>query len=161
MQKIFDRINDGLVVLACGIAVFWIGSISYAVATRYALGFVTGGLFQIWEYALLWVPLLGAAWLLRREGHVKLDIVIIRLPARAQAVLNFITSLLGVGLCLLLTYYSARLTWETYVLGFTFVGEINVPRHVVNLIFPVGFALLSIQFVRRANGYFQAVRKAP
>jgi len=160
LQKIFDRVNDGLVVLACGIAVFWIGSITYAVVTRYALGFVTRGLFQIWEYGLLWVPLLGAAWLLQREGHVKLDILVIRLPARPQAVLNFITSLLGGGLCLLLTYYSAHVTWEAYVLGLTFVGEINVPRYVVNMILPAGFALLSIQFVRRAHGYFQAMRKA-
>lgn len=150
----FDRINDFLFLMAAVVLLFLVLSISYAVFTRYVLGFTTKGLFQIWEYSLLYLPFLGAAWLLRREGHVGVDIVVRKLRPQAQIVVNFITSVLNAVICLIIAWYGSEATLKSFQTGVSLLGEIMVPKYLILMIIPIGSFLFAIQFLRRAYGYF-------
>ncbi|PON17846.1 hypothetical protein C2W62_11000 [Candidatus Entotheonella serta] len=46
-------------------------------------------ILQYTEYILLWLTFLGAAWLLREEGHIRIDTVISRLGASSRRNLNW------------------------------------------------------------------------
>ncbi len=81
--RVFDRLNGVLAVMGATLLILVMLSVSYNVATRYFFRFSTPGMFEIWEYSLLYMTFLGAAWLLRREGHVSMDIVLNHLKPRA------------------------------------------------------------------------------
>ena len=155
VANIFDRLNDLLALVAMVLLAFLMLSITYAVVTRYFLGFTTKGLFEIWEYSMLYIPFLGAAWLLRKEGHVGVDIVLTHLKPRIQAVLNTITSFLGTLPCLALAWYGTQTTWESFQAGYRITNsELYPPEFLILMIIPIGSFLLFIQFMRRTRRYF-------
>jgi len=157
----FDRLNDLFALMAIVLLVFLMLSVTYAVIIRYFLGLTTKGLFEIWEYSLLYIPFLGAAWLLKREGHVSVDVVINYLNLRVRAILNTITSILGASVCLALAWGGTQVTWECFQEGRRIPGELYPPEFPILMIIPLGSFLLFIQFMRRAYRYSGGWRVPP
>ncbi|MFC2047546.1 TRAP transporter small permease, partial [Chloroflexota bacterium] len=110
---------------------------------------------EVGEYGLLYMSFLGAAWVLRREGHVKMDLVLNRLKLRSQVLLNVITSILGAIVFLIVTWYSAHFTWDLFQLGYIVDAYLDPPKWPIMAIIPVGSFLFSIQFLRRSYGYLR------
>jgi TRAP-type C4-dicarboxylate transport system permease small subunit len=92
---LFDRIIDLLASLAGGLILFMMLSICIDVVLRYFLNRPLTWGVEISEYILLWSTLLSVAWVLKIEGHVKIDLVVNRLNPRNQCLVNTITSILG------------------------------------------------------------------
>ena len=113
-------------------------------------------LFEIWEYGLLYIPFLGAAWLLRIEGHVKMEMVIDRLNPKRQSVLNTITSIIGVIIFLVMTWYGAKSTWFLFQSGHYMPTDLKPPTFLIILIIPAGSLLLFIQSLRRTHGFLRS-----
>ena len=152
--NIFDRFNDVLAAVAAGILAFLMLSVAYSVVLRYAFDSSVTGLFEVWEYAILYLPFLGGAWLLRKEGHVVMDVLISRMKPKGQATLIIITSVVGSLTCLALAWYGTRLTWASFHAGYVITeGEIYPPEYLVLMVIPLGFWLLFIEFLRRTHRY--------
>jgi TRAP-type C4-dicarboxylate transport system permease small subunit len=153
--RVFDRLNSVLAVIGATLLILVMLSVCYAVVIRYFFNLNTPGMFEIWEYSLLYITMLGAAWLLRKEGHVSMDIVISRLRPRAQAMLNTITSILGIIMFLALTWYGTLATWRLFQAGTRIPGDLYPPQGAIVIIIPIGSFLLLVQFMRRAHGYIK------
>ena len=156
MGRVFDQIIRAGMVVAGFLVLFMIFTTGYEVIVRY-IGFTP----PIWrlqanQYSLLWITFLATAWLLRREGHVRVEIVLGHIPPRARAVLNTITSAICALLCLGVTWVACRVVWSLHVRGVEEIGSITVPFSAVMAIVPVGSFLLFIQFIRRAGGYWRS-----
>lgn len=151
---IFDHFNNFGALLAKVLLAFLVLSITFTVVTRYFFNFVPKGLFEIWEYCLLWIPFLGAAWLLKREGHVDMDILLTHVKPKVQIIINTITSVLCTITCLALTWFSALTTLKAYQSGIIQIrGELFMPEYIILIIIPIGSALLFVQFLRRTCGF--------
>lgn len=120
------------------------------VIVRYFFKIPMAETFEIVEYSLLWMGFLGAGWVLRREAHTRMDIVLLRLSPRVQAGLNAVTSVICAGMWLLLTYYGFKVTWDSYRTGYFLATLLAPPMWPVFIVIPLGGLLLFIQFVRRA-----------
>ena len=153
---IFDRTIDLLFLLATVLIVFLMLSVSADVVMRYFLGRPIFWVPEITEYSLLWITFLGTAWLLKKEGHIKMEFVIDRLSPRARVILNVITSILCAILCLGLVWAGAKFTWDNFQLGYFVQTVLEPPKFIILLIIPVGSFLLFVQFMRRTYGYLQA-----
>jgi len=55
---------------------------------------------------------------LREEGHVKMDLLLTRLNPRAEAILNIVTSGVGAIICLALTWFGIKVTWDNFQTGY-------------------------------------------
>lgn len=148
---IFNRIMDIMVVMAAVLLIFTMLSIGTEVVSRYFLNKPLFWVLEVSEYSLLFITFLGAAWLLRREKHVKMDLVLNHLGLRTQALLNIVTSIIGTIACLSLAWYSAQATWFTYRDGSVFPTDLEVPEFIILAIIPIGSLLLFIQFLRRTG----------
>lgn len=147
-------IIDGLIT-ACGLLAAVIvaalaGCVALEVVMRYFFGAPTRWVIEFSEYALLWLAFLAGAWILRAEGHVRVEMLTEALSPRWQRRTHFVTSWVGAGVC-------AVLCWTTtaYVLRVRETGEIlfkSVPveKWEIMAVMPPGLALLAIQFARRA-----------
>jgi len=74
---------------------------------------------------------------------------------KAEAMLNTLTSILGAGILLILTYYGTIVTYDFYTRGVPTLKYLKIPEFLVIIVIPVGCFLFALQFIRRANKYYQ------
>jgi TRAP-type C4-dicarboxylate transport system permease small subunit len=148
LSRFLDRILTGMAVLAGLFLLFITFSISYSIFTR-ALNLPS----PVWtvqfnEYSLLWMTFLGSAWVLSRRKHVAVDIITSRLGPSGRKIADIVHSLLGIGVCGLLCWYSALITSNLFQRGVTDVQAVDIPKFLVLIIIPAGFLVLTAQFLR-------------
>jgi TRAP-type C4-dicarboxylate transport system permease small subunit len=159
LSRFFDRATGLLAALAAVVIFFMTGIVCWDVASRFFLGYGLGWTLEVVEYGMLWFTLLASAWVLKRERHVKIDIVLLRLNPRAQGLVNIITSILAAVACLVVTVVSADLTIEYVQTGERLPTQMMPPKFLPYLVIPVGFAFLFVQFARRAYGYWKPLKE--
>lgn len=150
---VFDHIINLLAYLAGVFVVFIMLNIAADVACRKLVGTSLVWALEFSEYSLLFITFLGAAWLLRREGHPSLDIVVNRLNPGARALVNITMSVLGALLCLVVAGFGTATTWDLFQRGVNMATMLEPPKAPLVAIIPIGSLLLFIQFLRRAHGY--------
>ncbi|OGP65510.1 MAG: hypothetical protein A2169_13425, partial [Deltaproteobacteria bacterium RBG_13_47_9] len=142
---IFDRMIDFSVILAAILLVFVTFSVGAEVVLRYLLGRPTIWVVEIAGYTLLYITFLVVAWVQRRDGHVKTELVLNRLNPRLQAVVNVITSLICATVCFILTWYGAKTTLYFFQGGYPTPTPLRIPKFIIIAIIFVGSFLLFIQ----------------
>ncbi|MBI2853951.1 MAG: TRAP transporter small permease [Chloroflexi bacterium] len=154
---IFDRSLDVLAVFSGVLLVLVLLFVNFDVFTRSVLGKSQVWVDQIAQHSMVWITFLGAAWLLRKEGHISLDLVLVRLKPDHQHVMNIVTSAVSAIICLALAWGSIQNTWFQYRMGYLTPTVWEIPMAPVTIIIPIGSLLLSIQFLRRA--YREALKR--
>lgn len=158
LARLFDAALDlgGALAGALLVAVMLITSVK--VLFRYVLREGLIGVDQISGTLLLYITFLGAAWVLRREEHVTIDLLVVRLSPGARRWLHAANSLLGAAICLVLTVYGTLEGLASWQRGILIPAEIEMPR-VVNLaVIPLGSLFLTLEFLRRAR---RSLREPP
>jgi TRAP-type C4-dicarboxylate transport system permease small subunit len=148
--RAFDRLLGGLNYVAMGLVTFMGASVLFEVFMRYLFNSPTRWVVEFSEYMLLYIGFLAGAWVLKHDGHVKIELVTEALPLRLQGALHTVTSLVGAFVCGLFCWYSATYTWEIFWTGEVLFRSVHVPKWAVIAVIPFGMLLLSLQFVRRA-----------
>ncbi len=160
LAAIFDGTLNMLFLLSTLILILISLTILTEVVLRTFFSRPITGTVEINGYALVYVTFLGAAWLLREGGHVRMDIVLTRLRPGTQTLLNIITSILGAIICLVVTWYGAKVSWYSLQTNYLTIRELEVPVFPIVVVVPLSGFLLSIQFLRRAYGYLELWRGA-
>ena len=156
MSKL-NRLLDVLVVCLAWIAggfvlLMWL-SINYEVVMRYFLLSPTSWVTDFTLYFILYITFLGTAWVLAKDGHVKIELLLNVMPLNAQRGFNTVTSVVGAFVCGVLFWYSLKLTVNSFQTEALFVQSVILPRWPVYAVIPLGFFLLIIQFLRRGWHY--------
>lgn len=103
---------------------------------------------QFSEYSMLWMTLLGAAWVLKKGKHVSVDLVTGRLNTRTRRVLNLVHAIMGMAVCGVICWYGAVVAWGQYQRGVTDIQVVDMPKYLILLIIPAGFLFLTLQFLQ-------------
>ena len=129
------------------------------VTLRYVFNQPISGSFDLTEYMMTIVVAFGLAYCAVMKGHVRVDLVVDRLPQRAQAIIDTITSLLALGLFSLITwqcFVHAKLLFASGVTSsvllipaFPFVGVVAVGIALLTLVLLAHFLDFLSQAVRR------------
>ncbi|HUP97798.1 MAG TPA: TRAP transporter small permease subunit [Usitatibacter sp.] len=143
-----DKLNEWI-----GRGVAWLGLIAVLVCTANALGryvFNVGSnaWLEMQWYLNSAVFLLVAAWTLKRNEHVRIDVIAGRLTPRAQAWIDVFGSIfMLLPAVILIAWYS----WPS--LHYSWVGQEHssdpggLIRWPVRLLIPVAFTLLGLQAI--------------
>jgi len=123
--------------------------ITAEVVSRYFLGQPLGWSVEVSEWALLAITFLGAAIVLRDDGHVRVDVLIRVLPVRARRIVGIFAALIGFGICSLAFYYTAQTAYGEYVQNVLTINVIKFPRFWLLLFFPIGFFFLALEWLRK------------
>jgi len=163
LLAILDRTINGMIFLAGLLLVFIMLSVCLDVIMRYFLNRPQVWVTEVIECLLLYITFLGSAWLLREEGHIKVDVVVTRVGRRTSALFGIIGSIIGLFVSFTLTVYGFRLTWDYFLRGIYTPTALEIPVSAIIIIIPVGSFLLLIEFVRRTltfvAGFFIEMRK--
>ena len=154
----FDFIIEFLTYMAGIIIVTVTFAVSCAAVVRY-LGFRPPiWTLQFTEYALLWFTFLGAAWLLREGGHIRIDTVVSRLPTKTQRHVGIINDILGFIVSVIIFWFGTLHTIDLIQRGIMEVKGATVPKSPLFLIIPLGGLTLAIQFGRQ---FFTTISSKP
>jgi TRAP-type C4-dicarboxylate transport system permease small subunit len=150
LGRALDVAMIAFAALAVTIVVALVASVCLEVVMRYFLGVPTRWVVEFSEYALLWLAFLAAAWILRHEGHVKVEMLVEALPPGAQRALHVVVSLVAAAVCALFCWVSASYVLEVRGTGEVLFRSVQLPKWAVMAVMPPGLALLALQCLRRA-----------
>ncbi len=155
---IFDRFIGFLFYMACILIGFSMLSVDVEIIYRVISGKAQLWVIEVSEYILLLMTFMGAAWVLKKDAHVKMDVLINRLEPKTQAILNMVTSIIGAVFILAIVWYGVQVVWTDFVKGTTYYKAVGFPRAPIILFIPLGSLLLFIQLIRRTRGYWREWR---
>lgn len=143
---------NAMAVLAGGLIIFAMLSVVAEVVTRSFMGRPLVWVIEISEYLLLYITFLGTPWLLREEGHVRVDILLRAVNPRVRAFLEALSSVVGASICLILVVYGGQIAWDAYRRGVYNPTILQFPKAPLLAVIPAGSLFLTVQYVRRLAG---------
>ena len=159
--RIIDKIIDAGAFLAASLLIAVMLATTIKVVFRYGLHEGLIGVDQISGTMLLYIAFLGAAWVLRREEHVTLDIVLNRVRPTLRRRMLVASSVLGGLICLTLAVAGTVEVISSLQRGVKIPSELEMPRAVNLVVIPLGCFFLGLQFLRRAWLFAQTTGSSP
>ncbi len=129
--------------------------ITYDVLTRNLLGWSSPWAFDLSEYALVWMTFLAAPWILLRDGHVRVELVVDAVGVRTQRAIGITVSIIGLMVCLVLAWRTGIAAIE-YAQNDVRMARIwNIARIYPYIAVPFGSAALAVAFIARLALYLR------
>ena len=160
-MRIFDWLLDAGSAVSAGLLICIMLATTVKVLFRYGLHTSLIGVDQLSGTLMLYIGMLGAGWVLRRDEHVIVDLLLGHVGERARALLLVASSLIGAAVCLLVAVFGAIEVVNSITRGIRIPAEIEMPRAVNLIVIPVGFLFLGLQFVRRALNGLRGTQSLP
>lgn len=152
MTRIYDRLVEFMGLVAALMLVWLMVSIVISVVMRNIGIQPFAWLFTSAEYALLYMTMLGAPWLVRKKGHVHIELVTAKLPPMGKVVVSRLVALLCVLVCLVLAWKGFDLFQTNIARGDYDVRAYFFPRWMLTISFPIAFGVMAIEFSRFVFG---------
>ncbi|MFT9846327.1 TRAP transporter small permease [Aneurinibacillus sp. REN35] len=102
---------------------------------------------EISMYLLLFTSFVGASYGLKHDAHVGIDLLVSKLAPRAQKKMRMFTSLLCIGLTILIGWRAGVLWLEAYENGWRAESLISTPLSIPYIALPLGMLLMTLQFI--------------
>ncbi len=150
LLRLFDLILNALAVAAGAVLMTMMLATVVKVVLRVFFNHGLLGIDQVSGIMMVYLTFFGAAWVLRNEGHVTIDILTSALPEKARRVVGVVCSLVGAAACLTIAYFSTVATGLSIQRGVMVAAELEIPRAVNLWAIPFGCTLLGLEFLRRA-----------
>ena len=152
LVRAYDAGVSGLAALA-GITVGAACALIVVDVTIRTLGFPPPAYtIAVVEYALLYITMFSAPYLVRERGHVYIDAVISRLPRPLEVASAKLAYLIAIGASLIVMLNSAQLFQEALNTGFYDEQGVDMPYWALYMPIPLGFGLVALEFARYLFG---------
>jgi TRAP-type C4-dicarboxylate transport system permease small subunit len=106
------------------------------------------------EYALLYITLFTAPWLLRSQGHVSIDVLRRSLQPGARRALEIVIYLICLLVSVTISVFAFKQMVFTYGAGQLDARGVNFPRWLLYLPLLISFTLMSIEFITMCFGAY-------
>src|SRR5688500_15714894 len=114
--------------------------------SRYAFDISSNAYLEIQWYLFAAIVMLGASYTLRKNEHVRVDIVYTHLSERGKEWLDLIgTAVFLVPSMLVIAYYSWPCFMQSWAVSETSGNAGGLLRYPVKFLMPLGFTLVALQ----------------
>jgi len=138
-RKKMDRALGRTLVLIMAVMVV---NVLWQVFSRYVLGEPSSFTDELARFLMIWVGVLGAAYVAGRNGHVAIDVLVRRSSGNNQKRLKQMVRIAIVLFCLFaMVIGGLRLVYVTYVLE-QYSPALGMPLAVVYLVIPLSGLLI-------------------
>jgi TRAP-type C4-dicarboxylate transport system permease small subunit len=155
---IFDKTITIMMIVSAIVVLLDALFVTIDVLMRYAFSITYIGIFELTEYSLLWMTFMGAAYIMRNNGHVRVDAVTNLLNPKNGAILNIIASVISLFILMVVTFYSAKLTLHDFLTDFTLSGILKPVKWPIEIIIPIGFFMLFLQVLKNTYGQIEKLK---
>jgi TRAP-type mannitol/chloroaromatic compound transport system permease small subunit len=126
-------------------------------------GFNTG---SVWSQELEWhlmspICLFGMSYALVHREHVRVDVLFASYSQRNKDLVEFISAVLGMVICLIIIKLSYAYVMQSWSIGEGTANPGGIPaRYLLKALIPIGFVVLFLQYLSHAIQFFLDWRKA-
>jgi C4-dicarboxylate transporter DctQ subunit len=151
----YDKFTTITFYFSAFLILFLALSIGLNVLMRRVFGQPIDWVLDAGQYILVFVTFLAAPRIMRDDGHVRMTLVLEKLSPNGRNVLNLITSIIGLVICLVVAIYTSQSTWHHYVTGGVIRENIVMFQWQLFIIIPVGYSMLFVEYIRMSirNAY--------
>ena len=110
-------------------------------------------MLEVSEYGLPLATFLVAPWLLHRNEHVRLDVLLTSLPHGVARALDRFSDAVGLAVSAIFVAYGARAVASSAQQGALVIKSVVFPEWWLYAPVPICFAFLAVEFVRRFLGW--------
>jgi TRAP-type C4-dicarboxylate transport system permease small subunit len=128
-------------------AVFLVASfyITLDVLARKFLSRSSGVTDEMGGYALALGGMFALAYTLRTGGHVRIDVLLPKLPVHAQRVLGYGAMVIMIVFASVVALYCWRLAWDSWETGATAMSFLQTPLVVPQALMAFGMTMLAVE----------------
>jgi TRAP-type C4-dicarboxylate transport system permease small subunit len=113
---------------------------------------------ELSETTLYLVTMLAAPWLLREGRHIRVDLLLRAIPARAGWVCEWLCDAIALACCVCVVIYGTRATWESYSQHSITIKTLVLPEWWTLAPLPVAFLLLAVEILFRMRRLWSGPR---
>lgn len=150
--RLYDGIVTAMALLAGAILVWLMVAIVWSVTMRNLGMQPYAWLFTSTEYGILYMTMLGAPWLVRKRGHVHIELVTAYLPVPVRVIVSRLVALACVLICGYLAWRGFLLVQTNLARNDFDVRAYFFPRWMLTIAFPLSFGLMAVEFSRFVLG---------
>jgi len=155
---IFDGIEDIFAYIAGIFLIAMMFIECYEVVARYFLRRPPIWGVETCEYMLFFITFLGAAWLLKKKGHISVDLLMERLKPRTKIYYNLFSSFMGIAISSIIFWFSVKTSLENYITGVRVVKTLSLPKWFFLSFIALGYLLVIFEFIRQFLGHLRNLR---
>lgn len=122
---------------------------TYDTIMRYFFAKPTDWSVELNEVLLVFITLLAGAELVKRDQHIQMDLIYLRLSPKGQKISRAFTSILGILFCACLVWIGLKTTWSTYLGKVYLSGAFRFPVWIMYALIPLGMTLMALEFLTR------------
>ena len=145
-MKILTAINRVMIFAAGGVLAAMVLLTMSDVFMRYVFDKPIIGTTEITELMMICVAFLGLGWCAVNRAHLKVDLIMANRSPRTQAIVDSITLISGLCLCVFITWRCFVESVTSMQLGVTF-SLLDLPDYPFYFILTLGFASLCVVMV--------------
>ena len=146
--KTLERIEDFMAYLGGILLLVMVLSICYEIVLRYFFNRPTLWAVGVVEYILFCITFLATAWVLRRDGHIRIDLGMSFFTERGRLRLNIITSCMGLVSSAVMAWCGSKTTYDLFSRNVMAAQDPEIPKFILVGFIPLGFFFLIIEFIR-------------
>ncbi len=147
ITNVIDAFNDKIGRATSWLSLILVLVVCYDVFTRYFLKVSSVGVQELEWHLFSVLFMLSAAYTLKNDGHVRVDIIYSRLNEKNKAIVNIIGSfLLLAPFCLMVIFASKNFVYSSFQILETSPDPGGLPaRFVLKSFLPISFLFLFLQ----------------
>jgi len=145
--RFIDRVSEIVGHLISWFTTLLVLVVCYDVFTRYILKITDVAIQELEWHIFAIIFLIGSAYTLRHDGHVRVDVIYGRLNRRQKAWIDLLGGIVFlIPSCLLIIYTSADFVMNSFLIGETSPDPGGLPaRYILKSCIPLAFCLLLLQ----------------
>lgn len=156
LGRVLDHVNTAMVVTGAILMLGLTFIVGADITLRYLFNKPLGWVKEVSEYILVGLGFLVAAWILKDDAHVKMDLLLNKVSPRTQTMLNIITSSISTVIVLIVTWFGLRVTIAFYQTKLVAPSVLEPPKWILVTPMVIGSFLLALQFIRRTFSFIAA-----
>lgn len=154
--RLYDGFYDALAMIVALLFAGMALGVSIDIMTRLTDWGGISWMLEGTEYALFVATFLGAPWVLKLNGHVRIDLVLAALPRRHAVMLEIFADLCGLISSSVLFYYSCVLIARKKAEGALIIKDVIFPEWWLYAVIALTCGLLIVEFLLRLGRIWQA-----
>ncbi len=157
MRRLYSRIINRITLFISDIAGLAVLGMTFIITMDVVLRYVakpTKWVEEFSSYLMVMLVFLGLSYSLKENAHIRVDFLTVRLPKQIRNWLAVINSTLLLGFTIILFWLNWRLFMTSFTLKTTSRTSMDVIVWPVQLVMPLGLAIMSLLLLR--NIYIEA-----
>jgi TRAP-type C4-dicarboxylate transport system permease small subunit len=147
LERMLARVNQVIVIVSSMALVAAACVLTYSVASRYFLHFSTDWQDELSVFLIVGAVFMSAASIQARRGHVAIEAIVGLLPARVNAVRQWLVDLASLAFCGYFAWKSLSLLREAIAGDYHSSSTWGPPLWIPYSLMSVGMTLLSLQLL--------------